>query len=165
MFLGRLETAYRMSWYNTLSYKNISLSFFFNSIQGGKDGYMGDNTREYFREDNSVRNNEFTATDFWSPRNPNGKYPRNISGGRSKIPGNNYESRSFIRLQDVSLSYSIPTNILEKIKAQSISIYVSGKNLATWTNWEGWDPETGQGLLLDGRPALRAFTFGVHITY
>lgn len=178
MFLGRQEPAYRMSWYNTLSYKNISLSFFFNSVQGGKDGYLGDNTREYFREDNSVRNNELNEVDFWSPRNPGGKYPRNISGGRSKVPGNNYESRSFVRLQDVSLSYSLSSKILEKVKAQAISFYVSGKNLATWTDWEGWDPESlvpvfrdgrtidvPDGLLLDGRPALRAITVGAHITF
>ncbi|MFC0772003.1 SusC/RagA family TonB-linked outer membrane protein [Terrimonas alba] len=178
MFLGRQEPAYRMSWYNTLSYKNFSLSFFFNSIQGGKDGYLGDNTREYFREDNSVRNNELNGVDFWSPRNPGGKYPRNISGGRTKVAGNNYESRSFVRLQDVSLSYSLSPKILDKIKAQAINIYVSGKNLATWTDWEGWDPESlvpvfrdgrtidvPDGLLLDGRPALRAITVGAHITF
>ena len=178
MFLGRQEPAYRLSWYNTLGYKNFSLSFFFYSIQGGKDGYLGDNSREYFREDNSVRNNELNEVSFWSPRNPNGKYPRNISGGRTKVAGANWEDRSFIRLQDVSLSYTLSSKIVEKIKAQSINFYISGKNLVTWTDWEGWDPESvvpvnrnnqnvniPNGLLLDGRPALRAITFGVHITY
>ena len=76
-----------------------------------------------------------------------------------------WESRSFVRLQDVSLSYQLPAKILSKIKAQAINIYVSGKNLATWTKWDGWDPETGQGYLLDGRPVLRAITFGIHVTY
>ncbi len=165
MFLGRVEPAYRFSFYNSLSYKSFSLSFFFNSVQGGKEGYLGNSARSYFREDNSVRNNELNEVDFWSPRNPGGKYPRNISGSRSKIDPALYESRSFVRLQDVSLSYNLSPKILEKIKAQSISVYVSGKNLATWTKWEGWDPETGQGLLLDGRPALRAITFGINITY
>jgi hypothetical protein len=89
-----------------------------------------------------------------------------------------FESRSFVRLQDVSLSYNLPAKVLGKIKAQSINFYISAKNLATWTKWEGWDPETlvpittngvttqePNGVRLDGRPALRAFTFGVHITY
>lgn len=178
MFLGRQEPAYRMSWHNTLTYKSFSLSFFFNSIQGGKDGYLGNNMRLYYREDNSVRNNELNKVDFWSPRNPGGKYPRITSGSHSKVEPNLYEDRSFIRLQDVSLSYDLPDKLLKKLKAQAINIYVSGKNLATWTDWEGWDPETmvpvvrnnqnveiPNGLLLDGRPALRAFTFGIHITY
>lgn len=60
------------------------------------------------------------------------------------------------------------------MKAQAISFYVSGKNLATWTDWEGWDPEAmvningvdvTNGLRLDGRPALRAITVGAHITF
>ncbi|HEY0680559.1 MAG TPA: TonB-dependent receptor [Chitinophagaceae bacterium] len=165
MFIGRQEPAYRFSLYNSLTYKNFSLSFFINSIQGGKDGFLGNSMRIYYRDDNAVRNNELNKVDFWSPRNPNGKYPRIISGSHAKVEPNLYESRSFIRLQDVSLAYNVPAKILGKIRAQAINIYVSGKNLATWTDWEGWDPETGQGLLIDGRPVLRAFTFGVHITY
>jgi len=175
MFLGKQEPAYRFSWYNNVSYKNFSLSIFLNSVQGGKDGFLGNNARSYFREDNSVRNNEFTATDFWSPRNPGGKYPRNISGSRSSIDPALYESRSFVRLQDISLSYQLGPKLLNKIKAQAVNFYISGKNLATWTKWEGWDPEAlvtsngvnnvPDGLLLDGRPALKAITFGVHVTY
>ena len=178
VFLGRQEPAYRMSLYSTFSYKRFSFSFFLNSIQGGKDGYLANNTRLYYRDDNAIRNNDLDAVDYWSPRNPNGKYPRIISGSHSKVEPNLYESKSFVRLQDVSLSYNLPATILGKIKAQAINIYVSGKNLATWTNWEGWDPETlvpittngvttdmPNGLRTDGRPALRAFTFGIHITY
>ena len=181
-FLGRQEPAYRFSFFNSVTYKNFSLTFFINSVQGGKDGYLANSMRLYFREDNSIRNNELNGVDYWSPRNPNGKYPRIISGSHSTVEPALYESRSFIRLQDVSLSYSISPRILEKIKAQSINIYVSGKNLATWTNWEGWDPEslvpvttttngvttTNQvpnGLILDGRPALRGITFGANITF
>ncbi len=165
VFLGKREPAYRFSLYNNFAYKNFGLSFFINSVQGGKSGYLENNMRLYFREDNSVRNNELNKVDFWSPRNPDGKYPRIISGSHSKVEPGMFESRSFVRLQDVSLSYNLPAKVLGKIKAQAINFYVSAKNLITWTNWEGWDPETGQGLLLDGRPVLRAFTFGIHVTY
>ena len=174
MFLGRREPAYRMSLYNSVSYKGFSLSFFLNSIQGGKDGYLENNVRLYFRDDNAIRNNDLRSVDYWSPRNPNGKYPRIISGTHSTVEPAMYESRSFVRLQDVSLAYNFSPKILTKIKAQSISIYASGKNLATWTKWEGWDPEVlsnnganeNQGrIVTDGRPVLRGFTFGVHLNY
>ena len=177
-FIGRREEAYRMSLFNNLSYKGFNLSFFINSVQGGKDGYLANNVRLYFRDDNNIRNNDLTAVDYWSPRNPNAKYPRIISGSRSTVEPAMWESRSFIRLQDVSLGYNLPARILGKIKAQSVNFYISAKNLATWTDWDGWDPETlvpittngvttqePNGLRLDGRPALRAFTFGIHITY
>lgn len=165
MFLGKQEPAYRFSWYNTVSYKNFALSVFVNSIQGGKDGYQGNNTRIYFRDDNAVRNNELNGVDFWSPRNPGGTFPRIINGNHSTVEPNRYISRSFIRLQDVSLAYNLPAKMLSKIKASAVSVYVSGKNLATFSDWKGWDPETGQGLLLDGRPVMRAITFGIHVNY
>lgn len=165
VFLGRQEPAYRMSLLNTFSYKGFSLTIFVNSIQGGKDGYLGNNNPNFFREDNTIRRNELRGIDYWSPSNPNGKYPRNISGSRAKVEPGNWQDRSFVRLQDISLSYNFTSNLLKKTKAQTINLYVSGKNLKTWTDWEGWDPETGEGLVNSGRPVLRGFTVGLNITY
>lgn len=150
-----------------------------NSVQGGKNGYLENNARQYFRDDNGIRNNELRGVEFWTPANPGAKYPR-ITGGTRPLIDNPplYESRSFVRLQDVSLSYSLPKSILDKIKAQAISFYVSGKNLITWTKWDGWDPEAlvpifangvttdePNGMRTDGRPVLRAITIGAHITF
>jgi TonB-linked SusC/RagA family outer membrane protein len=170
VFLGRQEPAYRMSLLQTFSYKAFTLTLFLNSIQGGKDGYLGNNNPSFFREDNSIRVNNLQGIDFWSPTNPTGKYPRNISGSHAKIEPNMYQDRSFVRLQDVSLSYNMAT-LFKKFKAQSINLYVSGKNLYTWTNWEGWDPEANDvdgnpmGLIIGGRPVLRGFTVGLNIVY
>ena len=167
-----------MSLYNSISYKRFSFSFFLNSIQGAKNGYLGNAMRIYYRDDNAIRNNDLTAVDYWSPANPGGKFPRIISGSHSTVEPNMWESRSFVRLQDVSLVYDLPAKILNKIKAQAVNFYVSAKNLATWTKWKGWDPEAlypafinnqtvnvPDGLAVDGRPALKAITFGVHINY
>ncbi len=171
VFLGRAEPAYRMSLLNTFEYKGLQLTVFLNSVQGGNEGFLGNNNPAYYREDNSIRINYLHGMDFWSPNNPNGKYPRNISGSRAKIEPNMYADRSFVRLQDVSLSYNFTTGIVKKLKAQSINLYVSGKNLHTWTKWEGWDPEANDvdgnatGLTVNGRPVLRAFTLGVNIVY
>jgi hypothetical protein len=184
VFLGRAEAAYRFSVSNSVEYKGLTLSVLINSVQGGKDGYLANNNPSYFREDNSIRINYLQGIDFWSPTNPTGKYPRNISGSRAKIEPEMYQSRSFIRLQDVSLAYNLG-NLFKSAKAQSINLYVSAKNLYTWTNWEGWDPEAtdtetdanGQlrdnrngsfllnGLNNGGRPVLRAFTVGLNIVY
>ncbi len=171
VFIGRQEPAYRMSLYNSISYKEFSLSFFLNSIQGGKDGYLGNNIRLNYRDDNNIRNNDLNGVNYWSPRTPNAKYPRIISGNHSTVEPNLWESRSFIRLQDISLSYSLPAKLIGKIKAEAINFYISGKNLITWTNWDGWDPEglnsdgVVQGLILNARPVLKGFTVGLHITY
>lgn len=184
VFLGRAEAAYRFSINNSFEYKGLTLSVLINSVQGGNDGYLANNNPSYFREDNSIRINYLQAIDFWSPTNPNGKYPRNISGSRAKIEPEMYQSRSFIRLQDISIAYNLG-NLLKSTKAESINLYVSAKNLYTWTKWEGWDPEAtdtetdanGQtrdnrngsfllnGLNNGGRPVLRAFTVGLNIVF
>jgi len=126
VFLGRAEPAYRVSLSNNFEYKGFNLSVLINSIQGGKDGYLRNNNPSYFRDDNSIRINYIQGIDFWSPTNPTGKYPRNISGSRAKIEPNMYQSRSFIRLQDISLSYNLG-NLLKSTKAQSINLYISVK--------------------------------------
>jgi TonB-linked SusC/RagA family outer membrane protein len=166
VFIGTTLPAYSMSLYNSVSFKGFTLSCMLNSIQGGKNGYLGNNAREYFRDDNGLRNNELRGVEFWTPANPGAKYPR-ITGGTRPLVDNPalWEKRSFVRLQDASLGYSFPARIINKIKAQAINVYVSGKNLVTWTNWDGWDPETGQGMITDGRPVLRGVTVGTHITF
>ena len=163
-FLGRTEPAYSFSIYNTFSYNSFTLSFLINSIQGGKDGYLGNSLVSYSRGDLSLRQNQLYGIDFWSPSNPNGKYPRNISGSGTVVTPPMYEVRSFVRLQDISLSYSLPGTLLSRIKANRVSIYASAKNLATWTKWDGLDPEIGSNSA-GGRPVMRPVTFGIRVTY
>jgi TonB-linked SusC/RagA family outer membrane protein len=172
VFIGTTLPAYSMSLYNSVSYKGLTLSFMLNSIQGGKNGYLGNNAREYFRDDNGLRNNELRGVEYWTPANPGAKYPRITSGARPLVDNPAlWEKRSFVRLQDASLAYNLPAGVINKIKAQAIGIYISGKNLVTWTNWDGWDPEglnangQVQGMITDGRPVLRGITIGAHITF
>jgi TonB-linked SusC/RagA family outer membrane protein len=173
LVIGRREAAYQVSWYNSFSYKAFTFSFFINSIQGGKDGYLGNNNPSYFRDDNGIRNNYLTGINYWSPSNPTGKYPRNITGARSynEQSLNNWQDRSFIRLQDASVSYNLASAaFLKKLNVQAVNFYLSGKNLITWTKWEGWDPESGGPVTADGgllgtRPVMRAVTLGVNVTF
>jgi len=163
VILGRGEPAYRFSLLNTFEYKGFSLSIFLNSIQGGKDGYLGANSPTILRDANTVRYNYLSTIDYWSPTNPDGKYPRSFVA--PTISPTIYQDRSFIRLQDVSLAYRFTGAWVHKLKLQNLNVYVSGKNLATWTKWEGWDPETNQGLILGGRPVLKGYSFGVNLTF
>jgi TonB-linked SusC/RagA family outer membrane protein len=175
VILGRREPAYRWSIGNTFSYKGLSLYVFLNAVQGGKNGFLGNNNPSYFREDNTIRVNGLKGIDYWSPNNPGGKYPRNISGSRARVEPNYWQDRSFVRLQDVTLSYDFMRTLLKKAPLESLRLFVSGKNLHTWTSWEGWDPETeaaddqgvlqAQGLLIGGRPVLRTFTLGLNLVF
>jgi TonB-linked SusC/RagA family outer membrane protein len=162
--LGSTDPSYSFSIFNNFSYKGFGLSFLINSIQGGKDGYLGNSLAYFKRDDNTGRENRLAGIDYWSPSNPGGKYPRNISGSNPTVVPPIYESRSFVRLQDISLSYNLPGSLLSSLKVERISVYASAKNLFTWTKWDGLDPETGSNSA-SGRPVMRPISLGLRVSF
>jgi TonB-linked SusC/RagA family outer membrane protein len=160
--IGYETPNYRFSINNSLSYNNFTLSVFINSIQGGNGFYLMDNSSVVnvaWNADDVYRINASAVRPYWTPdngvNNSTGVY--NTPVRRSGI----YESRSFVRLQDVSLAYSIQPSILETLRLERARIYLSARNLYTWTNWSGWDPETGTSDL----PLMRNVTAGVTLTF
>ncbi|MFA5245129.1 MAG: hypothetical protein WC380_07475, partial [Pedobacter sp.] len=164
--IGNRTPNYRLSLSNTLSYKNFTFSFFLNSIQGGNGYYMENNASNINaasapagRESAGIIRNNLTAVQpYWTPDNG----VNNSSGIYNAPPvwSGIYESRSFVRLQDISLSYKLNPAILKKLHLVSGQIYVSGKNLYTWTKWSGWDPETG----ISDSPLMRNFIAGFRVS-
>ena len=166
MILGNSEPAFLMGMQNTVSYKQFTLRAFINSIQGGESSYLASNvpTGNNGTPGNATNNNWFDFTEFWSPRNPNSPY------ATPWIPvpagGTVYQQRNFIRLQDISLSYSLTDKVAKKIGAANAKLFVSGKNLVTLTNWKGWDPEVGLGLAsYNAFPVLKSYSVGLEITF
>jgi TonB-linked SusC/RagA family outer membrane protein len=163
VILGREEPAYRFSVFNTISYKNFTLRTLINSIQGGKDGYLGANIvpgDERTRENNMLYN--AVEYDYWTPSNPDAMFKHTASQGA--INPYIYRNRNFIRLQDISLTYNFNNNLLQRLQIDGLNIFISVKNLATWTKWIGWDPETGTGLAADF-PVLRSYSFGFNLEF
>ena len=159
---GREEPAYRFGILNEFKYGNFTLRVFLNSIQGGKDGYRQNNRPAIGNQEAQDRANLWAEVDYWTPLNPDARYQ-----ALNKTAATTYfylGNRSFVRLQDVSLSYTVPKNVVNQIGIRNAKVYVSGKNLATWTKWQGWDPETGAGLS-GGRPLLQGFTLGVDLSF
>lgn len=165
VFLGREEPDYRTSLLNTVEYKGFTFRIFFNAVLGGKDSYLGLNNPNLggTLDDNARKLNYFSDIDFWSPANPNAAYARSTVAP-TLAPGV-YQNRSFVRLQDISLSYRFGGDFIQKMHASNLSVFVSAKNVATWTKWRGWDPETGQGLTDSGRPVLQGYSAGLNVTF
>jgi TonB-linked SusC/RagA family outer membrane protein len=72
----------------------------------------------------------------------------------------NYVDASFMRLKNLSLSYSIPTSWKERLKIDDMKIYLHGQNIFTITNYKGLDPETQS---ISALPPLRVISFGLQI--
>ncbi len=140
--IGYRTPNYRFSINNTLAFQSFVLSFFINSIQGGNGYYIADNSSVVnidWNADTARRINASAVRQYWTPDNG----VNNATGvfNAPVVHGGIYESRSFVRLQDVSLSYKFGTNLLKKLQVQGCQVYISSKNPYIWTKWSGWDPE------------------------
>lgn len=167
VILGHREPAYSFGIQNNLSYKGFTFRFFINSIQGGKDGYLTSNHLDGYNgtKGNASNSNSFNFAQYWSPNNPNSEYSNPWVG--TPVPGSRrFLQRSFVRLQDISLSYNLDNALLKKVHAQSMKVFVSGKNLFTSTKWQGWDPETGQGVSsFQPFPVMKSYAVGVELSF
>ena len=178
--LGREEPAYRFGILNEFTYKDFTLRFFLNAVQGGNNGYLGRNTGDSFgvgEGDQIRRNNLWNEYDYWTPANPDARYPRLDQGAATNYIY--YGDRSFIRLQDITLAYRFNSNLLDDIGFRNMKIFVSGKNLLTWTDWQGWDPEIDRqrrsngeleeesrgSFNANGRPVLRGVSVGIDLSF
>lgn len=164
--LGYTDPAYRFSIQNSFRYKDWELKFMINSVQGGKNYYYGQPGSSLSNPDNIYQENMFKF-DYWTPENPDaryrqiGYYPQAL-GGYSFSP---YIQRSFVRLQDVTLSYNVPASFLKKFNVNRLKLYVTGKNLLTFTDWDGWDPEAGTGLTTDAYPVMKSYSIGLNVEF
>lgn len=162
--LGYTDPSYRFSVENVLRYKNWELKAFVNSIQGGKDYYYAQPASGLSNPDNIYQNNSF-KWDYWTPENPDARYRQ--PGYFTAALGNAYSpyiQRSFIRLQNLTLSYRLPSELLKKAGINNFKIHVTGTNLMTISDWDGWDPETSSGLGGD-YPLLRTYSLGINFDF
>lgn len=152
-FQGQTEPLVR--WYlreEFKIYQNFDVSFSVYSNMGHNGVYNVAKNRESFPE----RVNQY-VTPYWTPENPLNDYARIYSNEGGAV-FNVYRDRTFIRLDNFSMAYSLPTSICQKIKVVNLKIYGTVSNVAYWApNWLFWDPE-------ESGPNPRNFTIGINLT-
>lgn len=156
-FLGYLQPRHRLGLRNDFKFlKNFTASVFLRG-EFGHEGAFADALRAGGSDTYDRRNT--VDIPYWTPENPINDFARlntntNVFGGGIKF----YKPRSFVRVQDVSISYQIPNDYLERIKVSQARIYASVRNLYSFNKWPGWDPESMT------MPMPRNFTLGVNFT-
>lgn len=134
------------------SWKNLDLSVFFNGVFGNDVL----NTKRFDQPNNSPLR--------WTEDNPTNKYPRLNSNRQTKLSDWWIEDGSFVRLQTITLGYTLPFR--KKDTSKSVRLYVSGDNVFTFSKFGGYDPEVGiLGIYYGGYPRLRKWTIGVDFTF
>lgn len=153
---GNTDPRYTFGFTNTVAYKGFSLMVF---IQG-----VGSLMKEAPLQQDGVytdaRRNT-TKKDWWTPANPNATHFANDNNA-NLFNVTIYENGSFARLKDVSLSYTFPTPILEQLHMTNLKVYITGRNLATFTKYKGLDPELSNQ---HGLPLQREFLGGLSVGF
>jgi hypothetical protein len=145
---------------NTLRYKQFTLDFFFNSNFGNK---LHNQTRAQYSipSTQDVSNYLVDAQDYYSTAHPNSDLPNNRgnNGGSWLYNSHWIENAWFIRLQNLSLSYSLAGGLF-KGAINNVRLYVQAQNLFLITRYKGLDPEAANNSYINATENMPAFLPG-----
>lgn len=165
------------------SYMNFDLSLFWQGIAGNIINNVGKFTSDF--HGGRVRgsagmvfpgyNHRTRILNAWSPTNTDSDIPALSFRTHGYEPSCNYyvESGSYLKLRNVELGYTLPGNLINKMKIQNMRISLSAQNLLSFHKWwgddafTGIDPEEGEGFLMEGRGYGFSTTFllGVNVSF
>lgn len=113
--------------------------------------------------------------DSWSPENPGATIPvfESASNFSTNTQSNSFyvEDGSYLRLQNITLGYNLPTSLLSRWKMTKLRVFASTNNLATITGYDGLDPSVGgnvdtqYGIDLGNAPLDKSFTLGINLGF
>jgi hypothetical protein len=115
-------------------------------------------------------------TDYhpWTWDNPSTTDPRMYAGATDNTKGATtrfLENGSYLKLKNLQLGYSLPSDLTRKFYVQNLRLYVSAQNLWTITKFKGYDPELicsdvfAQGYDSGQYPNARQYSIGVQVSF
>jgi hypothetical protein len=130
------------------------------------------NENHYLQDDGTdLSMNKFaSATNYWKKPGDTGCNPKPVAGNSSS--SNDWyidrwiEDGSFLRVKDVTLSYQLPSKVLQKTFLKGARVYVSGLNLYCFNDVNYWDPEQGvRGITAGAYPITKSVMGGIELTF
>lgn len=173
-YIGNPAPKFTYNFSNSFRYKNLDLTIFLTGSQGNK--VMNLTRRAATKNQRLYENQLAEAADFWTPDNPNAKYPRPDGGDghpNIAISDRYVEDGSYLKISQLTFAYSLPSDVISKTKLSKLRFYASVQNLYTFTKYTGYDPEIGdynQNALLSGidsgrYPTNRTITLGMNVEF
>ena len=165
---------------NTVSYKNFDLNVFVQAVQGGDIFNL---TRVQLM--NGDANAHTDILNAWTLQNPESNIPRVGNNSAIELSDRFIEDGSYIRLKNVAIGYTLPSDLVKKIGMTSARVSFSAQNLLTITGYSGLDPEvnyfggggetnnpanprnsnTTNGFDYGNYPTIRTYTFSVNLKF
>jgi len=166
-YLGTSDAPYFGGLTNTFNYKGVELQVFW-IYSLGNEVYNNDRL--------NVENPGYTASQLSTDLLREWRHPGDITDIPRADPSVYFldgttrfvENGSFWRLRNVQISYNLPRTFTQKIKVNSLRVFVQGQNLFTITEYRGYDPEVfGGGTLNAGAqyPTLKTVAAGINLGF
>lgn len=156
VYLGNTFPKFTGGLTNTFSYKHFSLDIFMQ----GSFGMLKDNSVMNFAG-YAGRWNLYSGLGYWTETNQNNSRPA-LSYTNSR--GYKYPMKdNYFRLKDITLNYRFDQSVLDKLGLSAASVYVSGRDIHTFSNWFGWDPEPDYSSTTL-YPDVASFVLGINVS-
>ena len=156
VFIGQRDPKFTWGLTNTFNYKNLALSVFIHGIHGITK------VNELLQDastSSGVRRNVITKN-WWTPTNPTNEFYAN-SVKTMTLPI--YQDASFVRLKDITLSYTLNDKYFSKIGMKGLRVYANMRNAYTMTDWTTNDPELTFGR--GAAPLAKEYIFGLNFNF
>ncbi|WP_164109927.1 MULTISPECIES: TonB-dependent receptor [Sphingobacterium] len=151
-----------------IAYKAFDMSFLFQGAEKTSLNLSGDPGWAFASGLLTLGSAYEHHLDRWTPENTDGSYPRLFYSSNNNKRGSSYWYRdaSYLRLKNLTVGYTLPKEITERIKMSYFRVFVSGTNLVTWDKLKTFDPEL-RGVFSSGGfyPLQKTFNIGVNINF
>ncbi len=164
--IGDPNPDWLFSMVNTFSWKGFDLSVYLQGV-AGNDIF---NANSISNEGMSSAHNQTASVKYrWVGYGTSTVMPRAVYGDpnhNARISDRFVEDGSYLRLKNITLSYTFPAKWTQKISVDNARIYLSCENVATLTRYSGFDPEVGiNGIDGNRYPISRTFSLGVNFNF
>lgn len=170
--IGRGTPDFYGTFNNYLQYKNFDFSL---ELQYSVGADVLNNTNHSSEDRTSIANSKKTVLNAWTEENQNTPIAQTrlaSAGYTTLIDSHKVENGSFLRGKNISIGYSLPTELISKIGFTKLRVSFSAQNFFLITSYSGYDPEvstwdTGfsQNIQFYDYPKARSYTFGLSASF
>lgn len=150
VFQGLTSPPWYMTLTNDFEYKGFDLGI----ILLAKLGWYGGTTQPFNNAQEYIKNHNWYNLPYWVPNNPINTAARINS---INLAPRVWQSKDYLRIQNISLGYNIPADLLERIKVTRARLAFTVDNAAVFTKWIEGDPENNKEM-------PRVFSFSLTVT-
>lgn len=161
MVLGTQLPNWILGITNRFKYQDFDFSFFTyyrNGVQYNNSTLSGT-----FGEITGTRYNKLASLDYWRSDNPSNTY-FGVAAANPYRGAINYQDASFLRISDITLGYTVPKAMIDRLKIASARIYTQVLNPFVFSKFTGFDPEFNSAIFQDDVPSA-VYSLGVNVSF